>query len=134
MHVVKEECVGHVQKRIGTNLRTLKKSRKGQLLEDGLKISAKGRLTDEVVDNLQRYYGMAIRSHPNDVAGFTELSGPVFPTPFLPMIGHAMSFARRLLTRGVDTREWRLACKNPTPIGIQFPWPSSRSSGLSMFD
>ena len=69
VHVVKEECVGHVQKRIGTNLRTLKKSRKGQLLEDGLKISGKGRLTDEVVDNLQRYYGMAIRSHPNDVAG-----------------------------------------------------------------
>ena len=53
--VQKKECVGHVQKRLGTALRKLKKEKKG--------MGAKGRLTDNMIDKLQNYYGIAIRSN-----------------------------------------------------------------------
>ena len=43
--VVKEDCVGHIQKRMGTNLRTLKKNPKGKKLSDGLTVGGRGRLT-----------------------------------------------------------------------------------------
>ena len=49
--VVEYECIGHVQKRVGNRLRKLKKTDKG--------LSG---LTDSVIDKLQNYYGMAIRS------------------------------------------------------------------------
>ena len=67
--VVKEECVGHVQKRMGSHLRNLKHSMRGQRLDDGKHIGGQGRLTDNVIDILQTYYGNAIRSHPNDIHG-----------------------------------------------------------------
>ena len=53
--VKKLECVGHVQKRVGTRLRNLKKTTKG--------LGGRGRLTDKTIDKLQNYYGIAIRSH-----------------------------------------------------------------------
>jgi hypothetical protein len=53
--LVKKECVGHVQKRVGTALRKLKKENKGQ--------GEKGKLTDALIDRLQNYYGIAIRSN-----------------------------------------------------------------------
>ena len=53
--VVKKECIGHVQKRVGTRLRKLKKSVKG--------LGGKGRLTDSTIDKLQNYYGIALRSN-----------------------------------------------------------------------
>ena len=65
--VHKEECIGHVQKRVGTRLRTLKKNWKGQKLDDGKMIGGQGRLPDNTIDDLQKYYGIAIRSHPNDL-------------------------------------------------------------------
>ena len=51
--VVKEECIGHVQKRLGTALRNLKKEKKGQKLSDGKTIGGLGRLTDKLIDPLQ---------------------------------------------------------------------------------
>ena len=53
--VEKKECVGHVQKRLGTALRKLKKETKG--------LGGKGKLTDNMIDKLQNYYGIAIRSN-----------------------------------------------------------------------
>ena len=53
--VVKRECIGHVQKRVGTRLRRLKKSVKG--------LGGKGKLTDSMIDKLQNYYGIALRSN-----------------------------------------------------------------------
>ena len=62
--VVKKECVGHVQKRLGTALRKLKKEKKG--------LGGKGRLTDAMIDKLQNYYGIAIRSNSGDLAGMKK--------------------------------------------------------------
>ncbi|GFW31275.1 uncharacterized protein TNCV_2578561 [Trichonephila clavipes] len=53
--VTKLECIGHIQKRVGSRLRKLKKNTKG--------LGRKGKLTDKFIDKLQNYYGIAIRSN-----------------------------------------------------------------------
>ncbi|GFX74431.1 uncharacterized protein TNCV_3213181 [Trichonephila clavipes] len=53
--VTKLECKGHIQKRVGSRLRKLKKNTKG--------LGGKGKLTDKFIDKLQNYYGIAIRSN-----------------------------------------------------------------------
>ncbi|KAM7298916.1 uncharacterized protein ISCGN_019483 [Ixodes scapularis] len=59
--IVKEECLNHVQKRMGTALRNLvQKSNKP--------LSGKGRLTKALIDKLTDYYGWALRNNSKDVA------------------------------------------------------------------
>ena len=55
VQVQNKECVGHVQKRLGTSSHKLKKEKKG--------MGGKGRLTDSMINRLQNYYGIAIRSN-----------------------------------------------------------------------
>lgn len=52
--IEKLECVGHVQKRVGTRLRKLKKEKK---------IGGAGKLTEAIIDTLQNYFGFAIRQN-----------------------------------------------------------------------
>ncbi|GFU86922.1 uncharacterized protein TNCV_3441921 [Trichonephila clavipes] len=59
--VEKLECVGHVQKRMGTRLRNIIKMSKCIKLSNGKNISGRGRLTLKEVDSIQQYYGLAIR-------------------------------------------------------------------------
>ncbi|GFV26438.1 uncharacterized protein TNCV_4308371 [Trichonephila clavipes] len=54
----KIECVGRVQKRMGTRLRKLKQM--SSKLSDGKSIGGKGRLTDRMIDLITTYYGNAI--------------------------------------------------------------------------
>eukprot|EP00794_Sanderia_malayensis_P001550 gene1550-1713_t len=61
--VTKEECVGHVQKRLGTALRKYKNSMKGKKLKDGKTVGGKGRLTDKNIDKMQNFFGQAIRNN-----------------------------------------------------------------------
>eukprot|EP00794_Sanderia_malayensis_P018529 gene18529-20390_t len=56
--VKKEECVGHVQKRLGTALRKYKVSMRGKKLRDGKTVGGKARLTDKVVDKMQNFWAM----------------------------------------------------------------------------
>ncbi|GFV31134.1 uncharacterized protein TNCV_4314591 [Trichonephila clavipes] len=65
--VEKLECVGHVQKRMGTRLRNILKMSKGIKLSDGKNISERGRLTLKEVDSIQHYYGLAIRKNLSSV-------------------------------------------------------------------
>lgn len=69
VEIVKEECVGHIQKRLGSGLRKLKKEWAGKKLPDGLPIRGAGRLTDDLIERLQMYYGNAIRSNTQRSAG-----------------------------------------------------------------
>ena len=62
--VKKLECVGHVQKRVGTRLRNLKKNCKG--------FGGKGKLTNDIIDRLQNYYGIAVRQNKNDLQGMKK--------------------------------------------------------------
>jgi len=50
--VVKSECVGHVEKRMGSRLRNVKIT---------AKLGGKGKLTDALIKKLTTYYGLAIR-------------------------------------------------------------------------
>ena len=61
--VTKLECVGHVQKRMGSRLRSLKKQFRSTRQSDGKSIGGKDRLTGKVIDNLQVYYGKEIRNN-----------------------------------------------------------------------
>ena len=62
--VIKLDCVGHVQKRLGHALYDL--HTKTGKLEDGKPIKGKkGRLTKPAIDKLQKYYGNAIRNNVN---------------------------------------------------------------------
>ena len=70
--VQKVDCVGHVQKRMGTALRDLKKKYRGQKLSDGKTIGGAGRLTESVINSLQNYYGEAIRRHTGDLPGMMK--------------------------------------------------------------
>lgn len=58
------ECVRHVQKRVGTSLRKLKR--------DVKRLGGKGKLTQCLVDKLQNYYGIAIRSNVGDLEGMKK--------------------------------------------------------------
>ena len=70
--IVKSECVGHVQKRVGARLRSLKQSYKGKLLVDKKRFTGVGRMTDKVINTLQNYYGMCIRQNKGDLYGMKK--------------------------------------------------------------
>ena len=61
--VGKHECIGHVQKRVAYRLRTYKSDYKSTLLSDHKKLPGAGRLTNKVMNTLQNYYRMVIRSN-----------------------------------------------------------------------
>ncbi|GFW27151.1 uncharacterized protein TNCV_93771 [Trichonephila clavipes] len=65
--IQKIECVGHVQKRMGTKLRKLKLVYSKKKLSDGKTIGGKGRSTDSLIDKLAHYYGNAIRCNSTSV-------------------------------------------------------------------
>ena len=60
--VVKLDCVGHVQKRMGKHLLNLKARTKGKLA-DGKPIGGRGRLSEGKIKQIQQYYGLAIRQN-----------------------------------------------------------------------
>ena len=65
--ITKSDCIGHVQKRLGTALRKLKKTWGKRRLKDGKTIGGRGRLTDKFIDKLQGYYGKSIRENGGSV-------------------------------------------------------------------
>lgn len=60
--VVKLDCVGHVQKRMGKALRDVQQQ-KGKLPDGKLMGGRPGRLTKPAIEKLQKYYGRAIRNN-----------------------------------------------------------------------
>ncbi|GFV66129.1 uncharacterized protein TNCV_5073311 [Trichonephila clavipes] len=65
--IQKIECVGHMQKIMGTRLRKLKIVYDKNKLSDGKTIGRKGRLTDSLIDKLVHYYGNGIRRNSTSV-------------------------------------------------------------------
>ena len=74
--ITKEECVGHVQRRIGRALREFKRKMKGKKLEDNRPVGGRGRLTDVLIDRIQNYYGQAIRNNMNNIERMKKVFGP----------------------------------------------------------
>lgn len=73
----KKECVGHVQKRMGARLRDIvnktveekevKTGKNAGKKRRSKMLGGKGKLTAKVIDNLSRYYGLAIRNNCDSV-------------------------------------------------------------------
>ncbi|GFU22401.1 uncharacterized protein TNCV_1264221 [Trichonephila clavipes] len=76
--IEKLECIGHVMKRMGTRLRRLKAQLKGQILSDGKCLSGKNRLSEHEIDNLQSYYGSAIRRNHSSVQNMRQAIWAIF--------------------------------------------------------
>ena len=53
--VIKRECIGQIQKRVGNRLRKLK--------QEVFDLAGTGKLTDSMVVRLENYYGVAIRNN-----------------------------------------------------------------------
>lgn len=67
VEITKEECIGHVQKRMnGCQAKKVEES-KGTKLCDGKCLSGRRRLTDTCIDKIQTYYGLAIRRNIGDL-------------------------------------------------------------------
>jgi len=64
--VAKIDCVGHIQKRLGTRLRNLVEKEK---FADGSGLGGKGKLTKARIDSMQNYFGQEITSHRHDLEG-----------------------------------------------------------------
>ena len=70
--IEKEDCIGHIQKRMGAALRSYKNNCRGRTLADGKGVGGAGRLTDVVIDRIQTYYGYAIRNNKGDTGKIIE--------------------------------------------------------------
>ncbi|GFU37740.1 uncharacterized protein TNCV_1466101 [Trichonephila clavipes] len=78
--IEKLECVVHVEKRMGTQLRVLKLKMKGKKLSDKKKtLGRRGRLINAAIDKLQRYYGLAIR---NNIDSINSMKRAIWATYF----------------------------------------------------
>ena len=70
---IKLECIGHVQKRVGTRLRNLVKKYKGTETP----MSGKGNLTESIINSLQNFYGMAIRNNTTNMYAMKKAIGAI---------------------------------------------------------
>ena len=68
---VKLKCAGHTQKKLGTRLRHLVKSRKGTTNP----IHGKNILTETIINSMQNCYGLAIRNNRNDLHDMKKAVG-----------------------------------------------------------
>ena len=72
--IEKEDCIVHIQKRMGSNFRNYKKVNNKEL-KDGLGFGGKSRLTDAFIRKLQNYYGAAIR---NNIGNLAEIENSIW--------------------------------------------------------
>ena len=69
----KLECIGHVQKRLGNRLRTLRTLYKNSKTP----LSGRGKLTDKIVNAMQNYFGLAIRQNQGNLYGMKKAIGAI---------------------------------------------------------
>lgn len=78
--VEKLECLGHVQKRMGSRLRAFKQKNSKVILSDGKTIGGRGRLTNASINTIQLYYGLAIRRNAGE--GVSKMQTAIWATYF----------------------------------------------------
>lgn len=76
--IEKLECVGHVQKRMGTRLFKFKEKSRGNILADGKTLAGRNRLTKEHIIAIQNYYGQAIRDNLESVEKMKQAIWAIF--------------------------------------------------------
>jgi len=70
--VEKEDCICHIQKRMGTALRDFLQNYRGHKLSDGKTIGGAEHLTATLINSLQNYYGDAIRKNAGNLDGMVK--------------------------------------------------------------
>ena len=70
--IIKGECVGHVQKRVGSRLRKFKKAHGSEILADKKKLGGAGRLNEKIINKLQNYYRLAIRQNTHSLLSMRD--------------------------------------------------------------
>ena len=93
--VRKLECVGHVQKHLGSRLCSLKKRLGQSRLDDGKPIGGAGRLTNNTIDKVQVYYGRAVRNNPTTMKTWKMLPWLYGITPSQLMTVLTTAFVQR---------------------------------------
>ena len=106
----KLECVGHVQKRLGTRLRKVVKNYKrvdklkknGKDVEKVIKLSGKGKLTDTAINSMQNYYGLAIRSNKGNIYTMKKAVLSFTIVPILANLSYVIGFVQMALIHGAN--------------------------------
>ena len=101
--VRKEECIGHIQKRMGNALRTLLRYMKGQKMSDGRSLGGKGRLTKERIDSFQRYYGNAIRKNTGNIDAMQDAIWAIFHHSVVPVGNTSLALQHKYCPEGRDS-------------------------------
>ena len=112
---MKYECIRYYQKRVGNRLRNLRKKTKGlggknkkSKVVDVVSsqktpkqvMKAKSRLTDSLIDKLQNYFGIALRSN---VGNVKDMQNAILASMFHVASSYDNNFARKHPIHGVST-------------------------------
>ena len=101
--IVKEECIGHIQKRMGNALRALLKDMKGRKMSDNKTIGGKGRLTKERIDSFQRFYGNAIRANSGNLSQMQTAIWAIFHHSITPPTNVTLKEQHKFCPKGKDS-------------------------------
>ena len=96
---IKLECIGHVQKRLGTRLRKIVQKYKGT----DKPLHGKGNLTNSAIDSMQSYYGIAIRNNTNNIYAMKKAIGAV--------LWHSTNFSDNSIRHSMCPRDEYSWCK-----------------------
>ncbi|RLU19001.1 hypothetical protein DMN91_009359 [Ooceraea biroi] len=88
--ITKSECIGHIEKRMGSRLRNVKKTKK---------LGGKGKFTDILIKKLTKYYGLAIR---RNVESVENMKKDIMAT-YLHMISTNKNLRHENCPKGEDT-------------------------------
>lgn len=97
---------------MGSALRTLKDWFQGQKLADSKTLGGQGRLTNELLNSLQNYYGIAIRGNLGNISAMAKAVKQHFTTAIRLMIGHVIIYVSQEKIPGASGRLPKLWAKN----------------------
>ena len=129
--IEKLDCIGHVQKRLGTALRNLKVTHRGCKLDDEKTIGGAGCLMDQLINSFQNY-GDVIRQNKGDLQGMVHMFKHYYCTLTHLINTLVTSCARQERDLGVDGRGLR---QRESFVTTRSPFPllSSNFSNQCMF-
>ncbi|GFV93790.1 uncharacterized protein TNCV_366891 [Trichonephila clavipes] len=78
MKIMIKYWVANIETLRSTGLRRLKSQLKGQILSDGKCLSGKNRFIEREIDNLQSYYGSAIRRNHQSIQNMRQAIWAIF--------------------------------------------------------
>jgi len=122
-----ENCVGRIQKRMGTRLRKIVQNNKGVKLSDGKSVSGKGRLTLKIIDSFM-CVGIALWSNKNNLAEMQRRPWLSWITMLPLMIPLATTCVLLVRIPDVSFRWTRPLVRTPTYF-IRTPYQRGHGSG-----